>query len=41
VIMVGVLRRHAETDVFVSGLVVVVGDWGGCDGCGGAADLRG
>lgn len=36
-----VVRRHAETGVFASGLVDIAGGWGGCDGCGGAADLRG
>ena len=34
-------RRHAETGVFASGVVDIAGGWGGCDGCGGAADLRG
>jgi hypothetical protein len=36
-----VVRRHAETGVFVSGVVDSAGGWGGCEGCGGAADLRG
>jgi hypothetical protein len=36
-----VLRRHAGTGVFASGLVDIAGGWGGCSGCGGAADLRG
>jgi hypothetical protein len=36
-----VVRRHAKTGVFASGMVDIAGGWGGCDGCGGAADLRG
>jgi hypothetical protein len=36
-----VVRRHAETGVFASGVVDIAGGWGGCEGCGGAADLRG
>jgi hypothetical protein len=36
-----VVRRHAETGVCASGVVVVVRGWGGCDGCGGQADLCG
>jgi carboxymethylenebutenolidase len=35
-----VVRRHAETGVFAFGMVDIAGDWGGCEGCGGAADLR-
>ena len=35
-----VVRRHAETGVFASGLIDIAGGWVGCDGCGGAADLR-
>jgi hypothetical protein len=35
-----VVRRLAETGVFASGVVDIAGDWGGCEGCGGQADLR-
>jgi hypothetical protein len=35
------VRRLAETGVCASGVVVVGRGWGGCDGCGGQANLRG